>query len=93
MENVYEYMEAKNAHPKRMGYITIEAAVSYGDRFAEVDNIIENYSITSQLPDGHSQKEQIRKTSGMLSKELLYMKFLQGVPVVDAVGVRTMLFI
>ena len=31
-------------------------------------------------------REQISRTSRMLSRELLYMKFLQGIPVVGAVG-------
>ena len=31
-------------------------------------------------------EQQIDQTAGCLSKELLYMKFLQGIPVIGAVG-------
>ena len=33
-----------------------------------------------------TREETIQKTASCLSKELLYMKFLQGIPVVGAVG-------
>lgn len=33
-----------------------------------------------------SRTEQIRRTSGALSRELLYLKFVQGIPVVGVVG-------
>lgn len=32
------------------------------------------------------RNEQIRRTSDALSKELLYLKFVQGIPVVGVVG-------
>ena len=38
------------------------------------------------MPEPYNREVQIKLTSAMLSKELLYMKFLQGVPVVGAVG-------
>jgi len=66
--------------------LLIEGAVSYGGHFAAVDGKVEDFVLVPQLPEGYSQPEQISKTSGMLSKELLYMKFLQGIPIVGAVG-------
>lgn len=41
---------------------------------------------TGMIPEGYQEKEQIEQTAGALSKELLYMKFLQGIPVPGAVG-------
>lgn len=38
------------------------------------------------LPENYDQAEQIRKSSSSLSTELLYMKFLQGLPIVGAIG-------
>ena len=38
------------------------------------------------LPVGYRRSQQIVNTSRVLSTELLYMKFLQGVPIVGAVG-------
>ena len=60
LKNIYEIavhygFDYNSEDEKYFILLLIEAAVSYGDRFAEIDNIIENYSITSQLPDGHSQ--------------------------------------
>ena len=36
--------------------------------------------------DGCSLDKIIEETAGLLSKELLYMKFLQGIPVVGVAG-------
>ena len=66
--------------------LLIEGAVSYGNHLLVVDQKVEAYSHTPQLPESYSPVEQVKRTSGMLSKELLYMKFLQGVPIVGAVG-------
>ena len=38
------------------------------------------------LPKDYDRKKQISKTAQVLSNELLYMKFLQGIPIVGAVG-------
>lgn len=66
--------------------LIIEGAVSYGEHLVETDQKIEDFILAPQLPKDYQPKEQIAKTSGMLSKELLYMKFLQGIPVVGVVG-------
>ena len=39
-----------------------------------------------EIPEGYDEKIQIERAAEGLSKELLYMKFLQGIPVVGAVG-------
>lgn len=61
----------------------IWAALSYGDvlreRDAEIDDIIRN-GICGE------ESEYIETTASALSKELLYMKFVQGIPLVGAVG-------
>ena len=64
----------------------IQGAVSYGDDLEAIDNQINNYIKTEIIPDYVDMDKLIRQTSGYLSKELLYMKFLQGIPVVGAVG-------
>ena len=42
--------------------------------------------MSNELPIRYSKEEQIIRTANALSRELLYMKFLQGIPVVGAVG-------
>lgn len=64
----------------------IQGSVSYGDRLVEIDDEINRFMREGSMPDDFNMKEEISETAGCLSKELLYMKFLQGIPVVGAVG-------
>ncbi len=64
----------------------IEGAVSYGNKIKKINAEIDYYAADPVLPAEFDKKKQIQKAAGALSKELLYMKFLQGIPVVGAVG-------
>ncbi len=64
----------------------IEGAVSYGNKSKQLNAEIDYFSADPVLPADYDRKEQSRRAAGALSKELLYMKFLQGIPVVGAVG-------
>ena len=66
--------------------LLIQGAVSHGRELLDIDQAINYYmdSATWMMEDG--REEMIQKTAGCLSKELLYMKFLQGIPLVGAVG-------
>ncbi len=66
--------------------LLIETAVSHGRELIERNREVDDYIKTEEMPDPYNREVQIKLTSSMLSKELLYMKFLQGVPVVGAVG-------
>ncbi|MBQ7794941.1 MAG: EcsC family protein [Lachnospiraceae bacterium] len=66
--------------------MVIEGAVSHGDEMLRINEKIDAFMKNSVLPENYDRESQIKKTSASLSKELLYMKFLQGVPVVGAVG-------
>lgn len=66
--------------------MVIRGAVSHGDEMIRIDSEINEYMKTEKLPDDYAREAHIKMTSEMLSKELLYMKFLQGVPVVGVVG-------
>ena len=59
---------------------------TYGGHLEEVEHKIEGFMNNSSFPADYVPEEQISRTSRMLSRELLYMKFLQGIPVVGAVG-------
>ncbi len=65
--------------------LLIEAGIARGEEFYTLDKRIDEL-ISSNLSGDFSISEQIPKTSAILSGELLYMKFLQGVPIVGAVG-------
>ncbi|MDD6042925.1 MAG: EcsC family protein, partial [Eubacteriaceae bacterium] len=64
----------------------IKGALSHGEELMAVDEQINRYIREGQLPEDYSRKALIEETSKTMSGELLYMKFLQGIPVVGAVG-------
>lgn len=66
--------------------LLIEGAVSYGTSLEVVNKKADDFIRDPQLPFDYRRNQQIINTSSTLSKELLYMKFLQGVPIVGAVG-------
>jgi hypothetical protein len=51
-----------------------------------VDEQINQFIKKEQIPDYVDMDKLIEQTAGCLSKELLYMKFLQGIPVAGAIG-------
>ena len=64
----------------------IETALTVGTELDAGNESLNQFIDDPKLPQGYDQSQQIRASSAALSKELLYMKFLQGVPVVGAVG-------
>lgn len=66
--------------------LLIRAAVSFGEMQLALDREVNRFIAEGTLPETYEKEAQIRETAGVLSKELLYMKFLQGVPVIGAVG-------
>lgn len=66
--------------------LLIQGAVTHGEEMLAVDSKINQYIASSIWVQEESKEEMIQKTASYLSKELLYMKFLQGIPVVGAVG-------
>lgn len=71
---------------RRFILLIIEGAVSYGSRMDEVNGDVDAYIETEEMPADYDEKTQIARAAAGLSKELLYMKFLQGIPIVGAVG-------
>ena len=64
----------------------IEGAVSYGENILETNEKIDRFIKTGKLPEDYDQSEAIKSAASNLSKELLYMKFVQGIPIIGAVG-------
>ena len=63
----------------------IRAAVSCED-FEKHNNDVDSFIAGTNIAQDTSLSESITQTSALLSRELLYMKFLQGIPLVGAVG-------
>ncbi|NLD18894.1 MAG: EcsC family protein [Clostridiales bacterium] len=66
--------------------LLIRGSVSYGNDLQKIDEQINEFIETGNLPDDYQRQDYIKKAANSLSKELLYMKFLQGIPIVGAVG-------
>lgn len=71
---------------RRFILLLIEGAVSYGADLRKIDDAMNAYIQRGEIPEDYNEKQQIERTAAGLSKELLYMKFLQGIPIVGAVG-------
>lgn len=79
----YEY---ESVAERRFILLLIQGAVSYGPEMLTINHQIDDYMENAACLDTYDEKQQIEQTAAGLSKELLYMKFLQGIPVVGAVG-------
>lgn len=66
--------------------LLIQGVVTHGEEMLAIDKEINQYITSSIWVQEKSKEEMIQKTASYLSKELLYMKFLQGIPIVGAVG-------
>lgn len=91
LKNIYEIalsygFEYESEAERRFILMLIQGAVSYGPEMLEVNDQIDKYINTSEVPCDYDENVQIKITAAGLSKELLYMKFLQGIPIVGAVG-------
>lgn len=66
--------------------LIIKGAVSHGESLKKTDMEIETFMRNPKLPENYDFNQQIAETSRVLSKELLYMKFLQGIIIIGAIG-------
>ena len=66
--------------------MVIEGAVSFGADARRIDEEINTYVDRKFLPTLEEREAQLERTASALSNELLYMKFLQGIPIVGAIG-------
>lgn len=66
--------------------LLIQTALSYGEDFQQLNQKVDQFIESVKLPQNYDEKMQIIDTADALSKELLYMKFLQGIPLVGAIG-------
>lgn len=66
--------------------LLLQGALSYGIQVEDIDRKLNAYIKDGQIPENYMEREQIKETAGMFSRELLYMKFLQGIPIVGIVG-------
>ena len=78
--------EYESEEEKYFALMLIQGAVSYGDKLETIDEQLNQFIKSEKIPDYVYMEKLIDQTAGCLSKELLYMKFLQGIPVAGAIG-------
>lgn len=66
--------------------LVIEAALAHGEQLERANAAADEFIRAPHRPDNAALRSRIKAASAGLSKELLYMKFLQGAPIVGAVG-------
>ena len=89
LKNIYEISLSFGfdyRQPQEQSFILllIEASLSHGEELRQRDVELNQRIEKNAIP--LEKREQIRRTAKRLSEELLYMKFLQGIPLVGAVG-------
>lgn len=91
LKNIYEIAlqygyDYETNEEKLFILLLIQGAVSYGDPLLEANQLLDHYSKESSFPETITLWQQIQAAAGALSKELLYLKFLQGIPIIGAIG-------
>ena len=66
--------------------LIIRGALISGPEVKAVNNEADHYMENGSFTCDSDLKGMIKEATECLSKELLYMKFLQGIPVVGAIG-------
>lgn len=91
LKSIYEIalnygFEYESKEERRFILLIIQGAVSYGAGMIDTNQKIDEYIRNAKVPEDYSEAGQIASTASVLSRELLYMKFIQGIPIVGAVG-------
>ncbi len=71
---------------KKFILLLIRGALSYGKELQSINEELNFYMDYGAYAKARTMEVAIKSAAGCLSKELLYMKFLQGIPVVGAIG-------
>ena len=91
LKSIYEIalnygFDYEKEEEKRFILLIIQGAVSYGEELHQINDELNYFIETGHDTSKRVLSECIDVAAGGLSKELLYMKFLQGIPIVGAAG-------
>ena len=91
LKSVYEIalnygFDYQEENEKRFILLVIQGALSYGMDLDRINTELNHYMKYGSYYENNTLESCIKETAGCLSKELLYMKFLQGIPLVGAAG-------
>ena len=60
--------------------------MSYGDNLKECFDQLDAYTQAVVIPSEDAIKEQIKASASSLADEMLFLKFVQGIPIVGVIG-------
>ncbi len=66
--------------------LIIQGAMSYGDNLKNCMKQLDSYADDAVIPSEDTVKEQIKAAASALADEMLFLKFVQGIPIVGVVG-------
>lgn len=76
----------KDAEEKKFILLVIQGAVTHDTKLLNINEELNHFIEHGYFKSNIQLEECVKETASCLSKELLYMKFLQGIPLVGAVG-------
>lgn len=71
---------------KRFILLLIQGAMTHGEKLERVNDELNFFMEHGCFSQEERMEEMIRHTAAILSDELLYMKFLQGIPIAGVIG-------
>lgn len=91
LKSIYEIalnygFDYEKEEEKKFILLLIQGAIAYGDELHEINDELNYFIETGRFTRCQVLSDNINEAAGGLSKELLYMKFLQGIPVIGAAG-------
>ncbi len=66
--------------------LIIQGAMSYGDDLQKCLDQLDTYTESIIIPSEDTVKEQIKASASALADEMLFLKFVQGIPIIGVVG-------
>ena len=66
--------------------LIIQGAMSYGEDLQSCVEQLDSYTQAVVIPTEETIKEQIKLSASALANEMLFLKFVQGIPIVGVVG-------
>ncbi len=91
LKGVYEIalnygFDYEDENEKKFILRLIQGALSYGEDLKKINKELNDFIQNKTFTQKAHLNDYIEDAAGCLSKELLYMKFLQGIPVAGAIG-------
>ncbi len=71
---------------KRFILLIIQGALAHGTELKEINSELNHYMYYDKFKEKHIMDDCVRQASNFLASKVLYMKFIQGIPIIGAAG-------